>query len=276
MDYVGGFAGTAKIYLKYAKTEQVEVRGNSYVGGMIGNFKYLTNCKLVFCEVNNGTISGTGKYIGGLIGYSELGVENNSVKGTRIIGEENDSVSIGGLIGYIQDYTYYKNSIVNCDILTKGSEAGGLVGTIGHSGDIIYYNYINNVKIEAYSKAGGICGKVNEINSGIYNNIINVEIAVNNNSAGGIIGHMENIAMNAASKRIIFYNNIVADSQLSGHTNIGGLVGDIDAELFEAPNMKFYYNNYIHANLTSEDEEKVSMGVGANKANNNRIQNTNI
>ena len=276
MDYVGGFAGTAKIYLKYAKTEQVEVRGNSYVGGMIGNFKYLTNCKLVFCEVNNGTISGTGKYIGGLIGYSELGVENNSVKGTRIIGEENDSVSIGGLIGYIHDYTYYKNSIVNCDILTKGSEAGGLVGTIGHSGEIIYYNYINNVKIEAYSKAGGICGKVNEINSGIYNNIINVEIAVNNNSAGGIIGHMENIAMNAASKRIIFYNNIVADSQLSGHTNIGGLVGDIDAELFEAPNMKFYYNNYIHANLTSEDEEKVSMGVGANKANNNRIQNTNI
>ena len=76
--------------------------------------------------------------------------------------------------------------------------------------------------------------------------------------------------------KIIFYNNIVADSQLSGHTNIGGLVGDIDAELFEAPNMKFYYNNYIHANLTSEDEEKVSMGVGANKANNNRIQNTNI
>lgn len=59
---------------------------------------------------------------------------------------------------------------------------------------------------------------------------------------------------------------------MSGKTKIGGLVGDIDVELYEAPNTKFYYNNYVHAELKSEDDERVSMGVGANKTNNSRIQ----
>ena len=276
MDYVGGVAGKSNIRLRYAKAEQIEVRGNNYVGGLIGHLYYLNDGKMTFGEVLNSYIYGTAVYIGGLIGRADVGAENNLVKGTKIVGEENNSTSIGGLTGYMNDYLFYKNAIVDCDILTKGSEAGGLIGTIGASGDNVYSNYIYNVKVEAYSKAGGICGKAIEIASGIYNNLINVDILVTNSSAGGIIGHMENIAMNAATKKIVFYRNIVADSKLSGKTKIGGLVGDIDVELYEAPNTKFYYNNYVHAELKSEDDEKVSMGVGANKANNSRIQNTNI
>ena len=276
MDYVGGVAGKSNIRLRYAKAEQIEVRGNNYVGGLIGYLYYLDGGKMTFGEVLNSYIYGTAVYIGGLIGRADVGAENNLVKGTKIVGEENNSTSIGGLTGYMYDYLFYKNAIVDCDILTKGSEAGGLIGTIGTSGDNVYSNYIYNVKVEAYSKAGGICGKAIEIALGIYNNLINVDILVTNSSAGGIIGHMENIAMNAATKKIVFYRNIVADSKLSGKTKIGGLVGDIDVELYEAPNTKFYYNNYVHAELKSEDDEKVSMGVGANKANNSRIQNTNI
>ena len=276
MDYVGGVAGKSNIRLRYAKAEQIEVRGNNYVGGLIGHLYYLNNGKMTFGEVLNSYIYGTAVYIGGLIGRADVGAENNLVKGTKIVGEENNSTSIGGLTGYMNDYRFYKNAIVDCDILTKGSEAGGLIGTIGASGDEVSSNYIYNVKVEAYSKAGGICGKAIEIALGIYNNLINVDILVTNSSAGGIIGHMENIAMNAATKKIVFYRNIVADSKLSGKTKIGGLVGDIDVELYEAPNTKFYYNNYVHAELKSEDDERVSMGVGANKTNNSRIQNTNI
>ena len=276
MDYVGGVAGKSNIRLRYAKAEQIEVRGNNYVGGLIGHLYYLNAGKMTFGEVLNSYIYGTAVYIGGLIGRADVGAENNLVKGTKIVGEENNSTSIGGLTGYMEDYRFYKNAIVDCDILTKGSEAGGLIGTIGASGDEVSSNYIYNVKVEAYSKAGGICGKAIEIALGIYNNLINVDILVTNSSAGGIIGHMENIGMNAATKKIVFYRNIVADSKLSGKTKIGGLVGDIDVELYEAPNTKFYYNNYVHAELKSEDDERVSMGVGANKANNSRIQNTNI
>ena len=276
MDYVGGVAGKSNIRLRYAKAEQIEVKGNNYVGGLIGHLYYLNNGKMTFGEVLNSYIYGTAVYIGGLIGRADVGAENNLVKGTKIVGEENNSTSIGGLTGYMNDYRFYKNAIVDCDILTKGSEAGGLIGTIGASGDEVSSNYIYNVKVEAYSKAGGICGKAIEIALGIYNNLINVDILVTNSSAGGIIGHMENIGMNAATKKIVFYRNIVADSKLSGKTKIGGLVGDIDVELYEAPNTKFYYNNYVHAELKSEDDERVSMGVGANKTNNSRIQNTNI
>lgn len=132
--------------------------------------------------------------------------------------------------------------------------------------------YVEASKIEGNSKVGGICGEV--IEGSIYNSLVNAEIGAVTDKAGGIVGYMDNKDMTAAVGVIKIYNNNVANSQIKAKTGVGGLIGNIASDLYT--NGTFFYNNYVHAYLTSDDAENVSMGIGGYKEENPTIKNTYI
>jgi hypothetical protein len=180
---------------------------------------------------------------------------------------------VGGITGYMPDFTYSYVAVEECNISSQGSYVGGFAGEIGSSGDGLNNSYVKGTTIEGYSYVGGISGQVTEIQN-IYSILINANITATNSTAGGIFGYMKNKDMTAAIRIIKFYNINVADSKICAKTNVGGLVGNVEAELFSNGTSKYYYNNYVHVKLESEDEEKVSIGIGGYKIDNTKLINT--
>ena len=122
-DYQGLFGNGAQYTnLKNIKLSGVNIKGNSYVGGLIGKFGFgqLENCHV------SGKVEGTGDFVGGLAGLynnSEIGEGmKNCSTSVEVIGNKH----VGGLAGYSGyttiDSCYSKGSV-------KGVEnVGGLVG----------------------------------------------------------------------------------------------------------------------------------------------------
>ena len=158
--------------------------------------------------------------------------------------------------------------------MSIGESAGGLIGwaRYGSGSYGARFCYIDDTRIEGRNKVGGIVG---EFSSGtIYGCLVNAKVKATDHTAGGIIGYMNNENMTAASNRIYMYNNGVVDTNLEGPAKVGGMVGNIAKDL--NTEVKFFYNNYVHAFLECKNTETVSMGVGGSKENNENITNTYI
>ena len=158
--------------------------------------------------------------------------------------------------------------------MSIGESAGGLIGWASYGSESYgaRFCYIDDTRIEGRNKVGGIVG---EFSSGtIYGCLVNAKVKATDHTAGGIIGYMNNENMTAASNRIYMYNNGVVDTNLEGPAKVGGMVGNIAKDL--NTEVKFFYNNYVHAFLECKNTETVSMGVGGSKENNENITNTYI
>ena len=271
--YIGGLIGYSNCELENGNLKESTVRGNTYVGGLIGRKDYVTNANIQYSTVSDSEIYGTNTYIGGIFGYINQSTSYLKVKNTDIIGETVNSKYVGGITGYMPDFTYSYVAVEECNISSQGSYVGGFAGEIGSSGDGLNNSYVKGTTIEGYSYVGGISGQVTEIQN-IYSILINANITATNSTAGGIFGYMKNKDMTAAIRIIKFYNINVADSKICAKTNVGGLVGNVEAELFSNGTSKYYYNNYVHVKLESEDEEKVSIGIGGYKIDNTKLINT--
>ena len=270
---IGGLIGYSNCKLTYGNLQESTVRGNTDVGGLIGYNAYVGGASIQHSTVSDSEIYGTSTYIGGISGYLYQSASYLKVKNTKIIGETVNSKYVGGITGYMLDFNYSYVAVEDCNISSLGSYVGGIAGIIGASGDSLNNSYVKGTKIEGYSYVGGISGQVTEIQN-INSILINANITATNSTAGGIFGYMKNKDMTAAIRIIKFYNINVADSKISSKTNVGGLIGNIEAELFSNGTTKYYYNNYVHAKLESEDEDKVSIGIGGYKIENTKLINT--
>ena len=272
-DYTGGVIGNTNSKLTNINLKTSIVKGNMYVGGLVGRKNLEKDTHMDKGIVSNSEIYGTNAYIGGAVGYNHYTTSNISVKSTKIIGSSTNSNYVGGLFGHIPDYSVSYCVVEDCEVSSLGSGVGGLIGEIGSSGDIIWNNYVKTTKLEGYSNVGGITGEATGIEK-IYDILINAKITATNSNAGGVIGYMKNKDMTSAI-RIIRFNNInVADSEISAPINAGGLVGNIEKELYTDGENNYYYNNYVHAKIHSENSEKVSIGIGGYKLDNTKLVNT--
>ena len=158
-DGVGGvvgsnykYGGTATISNCY-NTGTVSGTGD-YVGGVVGNNSYGSS---INNSCNTGSVSGTGDYVGGVVGSSESTISNCYNTGT-VRGDW----QVGGVTGY----TGEDASIQSCH--NKGtvrgkSEVGGITGLIEHD-----YAYTDEVLVNCYNTGdiygsdciGGVVGKV--------------------------------------------------------------------------------------------------------------------
>ena len=229
---VGGVIGINSGTLNSAYNESI-VNGNSNVGGIIGKNDGGSN----YIEKEDGTVTwskgtvenvvnatgvtGTGDYVGGLVGTNIGSVENGRNNGT-ITGNTN----VGGLVGNNASENSVLTNLVNdssasiIGVKYVGGIAGSNAGTIttGNEETDETVNLINRGTITGQKYVGGVAG----INSGTITNANNdVELNVKNKNQtaqyfGGIAGENTGTINNATNS---------ADVNADGATYVGGIVG---------------------------------------------------
>ena len=257
LDYVGGVLsllggggdnGTQGENLNSIKNEVI---GRSYVGGVAGEF-YDANS----FTSENVTVRGSGSNIGGVCGIGGL---NYAVcKNSTIEGTTSNSNNIGGVMGqctWDNGYDYGINNIV----ISKGSNVGGLYGlyNISSSGGATS-TYVKGGSVEGYSNVGGVIGYIAKGNVAKTYTDTNV---TGINDVGGIVGYVLNQSVEANSTGI--NNCYVANSTIKAQNNVGGLVGSFSNSVGEG--IQYFYNNYVHADIISDNKETASLGFGKQK-----------
>ena len=257
VDYVGGvlsrldLGGNNGRQGENLKSIKNEVIGRSYVGGVAGRF-YDANSS----TSENVTVRGSGSNIGGVCGNGAL---NYAVcKNSTIEGTTSNSNNVGGVMGectWENGYDYGINNVV----ISKGSSVGGLYGyynVVGTGGAMS--TYVKGGRVEGYSKVGGVIGynyKGYVAKTYTDTNVTGIS------EVGGIVGYVLNQSIEASSMGI--KNCYVANSTIKAQNNVGGLVGSFSNSVGEG--IQYFYNNYVHADVISDNKETASLGFGKQK-----------
>ena len=257
VDYVGGVlsflngGGDNKRQGENLKSIKNEVIGRSYVGGVAGRFYDADNF-----NSENVTVRGSGSNIGGVCGNGGL---NYAVcKNSTIEGTTSNSNNVGGVMGectWENGYDYGINNVV----ISKGSSVGGLYGlyNVASTGGAIS-TYVKGGRVEGYSKVGGVIGynyKGYVAKTYTDTNVTGIS------EVGGIVGYVLNQSIEASSMGI--KNCYVANSTIKAQNNVGGLVGSFSNSVGEG--IQYFYNNYVHADIISDNKETASLGFGKQK-----------
>ena len=257
VDYVGGVlsilngGGDNGRQGENLKSIKNEVIGRSYVGGVAGRFYAADNF-----NSENVTVRGSGSNIGGVCGNGGL---NNAVcKNSIIEGTTSNSNNVGGVMGectWDNGYDYGINNVV----ISKGSSVGGLYGFYNVAGTGgATSTYVKGGRVEGYSKVGGVIGynyKGYVAKTYTDTNVTGIS------DVGGIVGYVLNQSIEASSMGI--KNCYVANSTIKAQNNVGGLVGSFSNSVGEG--IQYFYNNYVHADVISDNKETASLGFGKQK-----------
>jgi len=234
--YVGLFGYINSGTVKNMTLENVNITGTSssetqYIGGLAG-FCYRTVIEGVQVKRSNTKDTGTSYiYIGGLVGYVQLGEIRNSFADTNIVGGMGTSY-IGGLVGSVNaasnaniiEQSYSKGKIT---IGSGLSCVGGLVGSVSNA-----QNTSPNVIVNAYSTVN-IDGENNNASTGI----------------GGLIGYINSYL--ATYKISIDRTYAVGEINVTTTGSKGGLIGKY--------NWANIYSSYY------QDESVETTNVGGEK-----------
>ncbi len=275
-NYTGGLIGYFNYgTLNYAEIKGSTVSGNSYVGGISGEFYSSGNDWMgYYLQAKTSIINGEGNYIGGISGYFRNGRPRYTVvNGCTINATSADSECVGGMVGETYWMNIYYFQILNTEVISTGKNVGGVSGST--SGSLrVEYGYVEDEIISGNSSVGGIVGGI--VGTSDYVQIaymyLKVKVEAYSNSAGGAIGFLDNMNMTAASNTSKIYNAMIIDSSVTAPTKSGGLIGDIAKEIYR--NGAFFYNNYIAADVTSENSSTGSLIIGGRPDENTYITNT--
>ncbi|WP_141047935.1 GLUG motif-containing protein [Aliarcobacter cryaerophilus] len=171
-DYIGLFGYTnSSAVIKNIGLKDVDIRGNYYVGGLVGvneNGKISNSYAAgtvsgaekigVLAGLNNGTISNSYSigsvngelYTGGLVGYNYMGTISNSYATGNVTGQS----FLGGLVGFNHMGTITNSYAIGS--VTGNTNVGGLVGFNTYDAIILnswYDNSIHNIGNYGKSKA---------------------------------------------------------------------------------------------------------------------------
>ena len=158
-NYVGGLIGyvraDAEIY--GCSVSGCAVKGKDVTGGLLGCFGNGSNggsCAL--CFVENTTVHGTYRKVGGLAGIHDSGkIESCWVESNVTV--SSDSYFVGGLTGYQQNTAIVENCYSKASV-SGTSSLGGLVGEIAGTGSISCC-YASGT-VTGSDNAGGIVSKI--------------------------------------------------------------------------------------------------------------------
>ena len=259
--YTGGVIGYQdKIEVNNIISERNNISGNVRTGGAIG----ANNTRIVNVICDDLTITSTDDYIGGLIGSGgqlHIAEVNNC-----IITAGRNSDNVGGAFGHL-GWSSEKIKVSNTNINASGNNIGGIIGstvntTIHHS--IFSGNIVGN------NNVGGIIGNITS--SGIIYLCYSTANIEANSNVGALVGYLNNTGMTAVSNTSSLYVNYAADTTVEGKSNVGGIFGNIAEELYMPET--YYYSNYVEADLNSEDNTTISLGIGGRKDQNQYLKDT--
>ena len=240
---VGGVIGINSGTLSSAYNESI-VNGYSNVGGIIGDN---ANTGTVSNIVNATGVTGTGDYVGGLVGTNigsvENGRNNGTITGTNYVGGMvgsnaanatltnlvNDSSAaiegeqyVGGIAGSNSGTITAdekNDNLINRGSITGNKYVGGVAGENKDGGTIA--NTLNSVVLHAKGDNAQYFGGVVGQNSGLINGATNTSdiniTAVGGTYVGGIIGN------NTGSGTL--KGEILNQGSVAGKSNVGGIIG---------------------------------------------------
>ena len=197
-DNVGLFANTDNATIKNLTVNITSIKGNAYVGGLVGNSNSTTiSGSSVITTIE---ITGSGNYVGGFIGKSG----NGSITDCRVSCKNiTGSNYVGGISGD-------GGTISTCHVrgtINGGDYVGGIAGQSGYmtgcdfSGDVNGNSYV-----------GGLCGNTGSKVTSCY---AVAHVKGLGNQIGGLIGYLNR-------------NNLIScylSGSVTGKEQVGGLVG---------------------------------------------------
>lgn len=245
--YVRRYSTIEKIILQNITLNNAQIKGYSYVGGVIGRLQY---GEIINCNNNGGSILGY-SYVGGIVGYSyQSNLMNNlniaSVSGTKNVGGINGYLSsslgssdnenrgqilggqyVGGIFGYVTSKTedVYLNNLSNLgSVISESGYVGGIIGRFYMSNsnlDIVEFsNFSNTGKILNYADyTGGLVGYIGDSQPSsfiIENSSNSSNVSGGDIYTGGIVGY---------SKFSIVLKNNTNDGDITGANYLGGIIG---------------------------------------------------
>ncbi|MDD4251481.1 MAG: GLUG motif-containing protein, partial [Candidatus ainarchaeum sp.] len=261
--YVGGLVGesTKGISNSYSIGDYILATksSGSNVGGLAGKtFGPITDCNSNFNEIKGNS------YVGGLIGKmyvadSTNNLKNNYAEINTLQGFDN---YVGGLIGQIYFYGSYQidfnDSDVNINVIQGDGYVGGLVGGMFNLTSNINYGVLfNNLNVVILDKiystssyVGGIIGKVYSVGSTINNchiEDINYIFADGYSEyVGGLVGQTDGNIYNSS-----FIGQIDL-AKSSGDAHVGGLAGSVG----------FVENSWVDVNINASLGTRTGYYVG--------------
>lgn len=179
----------------------------------IGLFGYTINATLQNIRLENISISSTGEYIGGLVGYNAFGTTLGVINNCFATGTVSGANSVGGLVG-----KNWFGSLSTCSMIGSvsgiGSAAGGLIGyNAGTISECFATGSINGNR-----NVGGLIGRneTGTLTSCYANGSVDGRYY-----AGGLVGENYSSPLSAST-----LNKCYATSSVSGLGGVGGLVGN--------------------------------------------------
>ncbi|MDR1007708.1 MAG: hypothetical protein LBL65_03990 [Campylobacteraceae bacterium] len=172
-NYAIGFFGNAEYaQIKNLGVEMADgksISGYSYVGGIVGN-AYMTNITNVY---STGNISGYYK-VGGIVGDSYIINITNSYSTGSITGNMTNARGLGGIAGWISDYSNVLNNVAINGLIKRYYEVNRVIGV---NNDYTGQTFISNnfalnsmtgeVSIQDYLTKNGFSNGGNVIYHGI-------------------------------------------------------------------------------------------------------------
>jgi|GEM_PF-986210 len=196
-DNIGLFGYTgSKSNIDSLGLENVNITGNSNVGGLAGN-----NWDSVSNSYSTGTITGNDDYTGGLLGYN-WGSINNCYSTVTVTG----SSSVGGLIGY------------NWGNINNSYSTGTITGNDDYTGGLLGYNWGEISNCYGIGSVSGnadyIGGLVGHNGNAVKNSYSAGHIDGTGSYVGGLVGEDEGTTSNS-------YWNTESSGQSSGNSGQG-------------------------------------------------------
>ncbi len=164
------------------------VRGASFVGGLVGKSFDSGTTRRVY---STGTVEASGAYVGGLIGYAEIGysqIESTVVLESWASGPVSGGTQVGGLIGYAKTNPSYSTTVTIRQSYSSGDvdgndDVGGLVGQALDARVVIENSYATGDATGGVD-VGGLVGA----SAGTISNSYAVGKASGTSDVGGLVG----------------------------------------------------------------------------------------
>ncbi len=251
-NYVGALVGYGSC--NDSNVTNVYIKGNQYVGGAFG---YAKNNYTRFVTVKDSNIEVVSYYGGGIAGQTRY-LYDSVVDNTTITGLGTGTYGVGGLIGFINGYTNYRNVVKDSQIINNGMYTGGIAGNM--TGGTIHTASAHNLTITGYSETGGIAGKVDS-GSITTSKVTECFINATEGRAGGIIGYLNNLNEGVTFREGYFRHTLVTKTNVTGKSYVGGLIGTKNEKLVY-PNED--YSLYFEGNVSADDDITYGIATGDN------------
>ncbi|WP_336954668.1 two-partner secretion domain-containing protein [Acinetobacter sp. AS167] len=219
--------------VKNAYASNVDVVGEDYVGGLIGQVGNEKSKSLILSSYATGIVNGISN-TGGLIGYAEnlmIKDSHSNIVINSMQSLQNITVGIGGLVGGVTDGSI-SNSYANGNV-TGGSTIGGLVGSfwLKNTDSHRIENSYATGQVLAEDTAGGLIGSAstyyfNKTNLTIDNSYATGNVVTNSLTYGGT-GGLIGIVSSSPEMMINISNSYATGNVSSNSYRAGGLVGSL-------------------------------------------------